>query len=397
MKIGIDIRSIGKKRTGDETYTKNLVKNLLKIDQDNQYFFYTNTDDESQLREIKNKIDRNDQFKNYKIISIKPAHKMLWTFYVLPKYLKKNPVDILHVQYITPIFLPKGINLITTIHDVSFNAFPQHIKKSDLFFLKTLIPWSLKKADKIIAVSKFTKEEIVKYYKISTEKIKVIYNGGASPEKQLNKNSKEDQGSLRIKNKYNLPADYIFYVGTFQPRKNIPFLLKGFKKLKQNYKNNEEIKNIKLVIGGKRFGHNYDRAIDDELKKIKTDSKEIFESIIFTDYIADADLPFLYRNSRVFCFPSKYEGFGLPIIEAMFFGAPVLCNNSSCFPEIAGEGAEYYKKNDFEDFTKKMYNIIINNEKRNNLIARGRKRAYFFSWDKCAEETLGLYKKITGK
>jgi glycosyltransferase involved in cell wall biosynthesis len=395
MKIGIDIRVVGKKRTGEETYVKNLIKNLLKIDQKNQYFFYTDTNDKKIISEIKNKIDSNNQFGNYNIIPVLPASKMFWTFLTLPKFLRKNPVDILHVQHITPQFLPFETKLITTIHDVSFNVFPQHIKKSDLFFLKTLIPSSLKKADKIITVSEFTKKEVVSFYKVNKDKVEAIYNGGVGDKfKNINFNEEKRR---EIKRRYNLPKYFILYVGTLQPRKNIPFLIDGFENLRKEHKDNQKIKEIKLVIVGSQEGHNYDQEIDKKLEELKNNKRNVYNDIIFTGYVKDLELPWFYKMADVFCFPSLYEGFGLPLIEAMTMGKPVLCSDSSCHKEIAAEGALYFQESDLENFTKSLFEIIMNEDKKTLLREKGRERSRFFSWEKCARQTLEAYRNLNKK
>ena len=176
MKIGIDIRLIGKKRTGDEVVFFNLVKNLTEIDRSNQYFLFTDRNPEKN-RELKAEIDKLKLADNFKIIFIDSPNRFWWNLWALPHFLNKNPVDVFHTQYIAPFWLPKKVKLVLTIHDISFNFFPQFIKKSDLFFLKTLIPRSLKMASKIIAVSEFTKKEIEKYYHIPAEKIAAIHKG----------------------------------------------------------------------------------------------------------------------------------------------------------------------------------------------------------------------------
>lgn len=391
MRIGIDIRAIGRQRTGDETYTLNLVKNLLKIDRKNQYFFYTNTANEKELEKIENKINPANQFKNCKIIPVLPAGKMFWTFWFLPRYLAKNPVDILHVQYITPLWLPKKIKLITTIHDVSFKALPELINKSDLLFLKTLIPLSLKRADKIIAVSKFTENEINKYYPAESSKIQMIFNGGADEKFYRDISDIEKE---RVKKTYNLKWPFLFYVGTLQPRKNIPFLLKAFEQLKIESQNNEKIKNLELVLSGKKDDCHYDVKIDLTLEEIRKTNPEVAESIKFADFVPEENLPILYKLSEACLFPSKYEGFGLPAIESMAVGTPVLCSNSSCFEEITSEASLIFKQDDKNDFTKKMFDITINKELRESLKGKGKQRAQFFAWEKCARETLGIYQAL---
>jgi len=138
MKIGIDIRVIGKNRTGDEAYFFNLVKNLAAIDKENEYHLYIDRDPKEDDK-LSSRIKELELGYNFRI-EIMPAGKFWWNFYVLSAHLRKSPVDVFHTQYITPFWMPKNIKLITTIHDISFNFFPQYIKKSDLFFLKAFIP-----------------------------------------------------------------------------------------------------------------------------------------------------------------------------------------------------------------------------------------------------------------
>jgi glycosyltransferase involved in cell wall biosynthesis len=383
VKIGIDIRTVGKNRTGDETYTRELVKNLLNIDSENEYFLYTDTDDPAALGRIE-EIFEIGKKANARIVPILPASKTLWTFWLLPKHIKNNPVDILHVQYITPWLLPKKTSLITTIHDVSFNKFPGLIKKTDLFFLRTLIPFSLRRADKIIAVSHFTKDEIKKYYKINGKKIEMVYNGGVS-EEYLKRYSPEE--IEKIKNKYKISGKFLLYIGTFQPRKNIPFLIDAFGALKDKKQRNDGVNNLKLVLVGNKDGRNFDRNIDLVLKK----NNQFKKNIIFTGYAEGQDLPILHQGAEVFCFPSLYEGFGLPLIEAMASGTPVVCSDSSCNKEIVGDGALFYEENNKKDFVKKMELVLSGGIEREKLVAAGKIRAGKYSWKNCAKQTLDLY------
>jgi len=380
-KIGIDIRAIGKQRTGDEYYTLNLVRNLLKIDKKNQYFLLTNT---AETQEIKNKVLKGLENKNVEIISILPSFKLIWTFFLLPKIAKKLDLDVLHVQYITPLWLSNKIELITTIHDVSFKAFPEFIKKADLFFLNIFIPLSLKKADKIIAISEFTKKEIIKYYQIKKEKISVIYNGGTSDFfNEKNKNSS------KILNKIGIEKPYLFYVGTHQPRKNISTLMKVFLNLKAS---NKKFKDHSLVLGGKLKAYNYDPEIDEILEKTKKDpnKKKFLKDLIFTGYIENEDLVGLYEEADIFIFPSLYEGFGLPLIEAMVSETPVICSDIDCFKEVGAGAARYFKAGDWRDLQKNIIEVIIDKKIREELIKKGEERAKFFSWDKTVKEFLKI-------
>jgi len=375
MKIGIDIRNIGKKRTGDEVVFFNLVKNLVDIDQQNEYFLFTDILEENILQDIKNDLGIENK-NNFQIISLKSANKFIWNIWTLPNYLKKNLVDIYHTQYILPFRISKNIKLITTIHDVSFNAFPELIKLSDLFFLKLLIPRSLKRADKIIAVSEFTKSEIIKYYKMAPEKIKVAYN--AVGDDFLSDVSQEKLEE--IKRKYNLPENFILYIGTLQPRKNLPILIEAFasSKLGQSYK---------LVLCGNKDAHNFDEKIDEIIEK-----NNLSNNIIFPGFIDEKDKPAIYKSAGIFCYPSLYEGFGIPILEAFASGTPALVSDIPPHREIAGDGSLFFDPKNFQDLSEKLLKISVEENLRNDLARRGKFRLNDFSWKKTAEKTLQIYK-----
>ncbi len=384
QKIGIDIRAIGQLRTGDEYYTLNLVRNLLKIDEKNQYFLFTDT---SEIKKIKEKILIGLNNENIKIVSILPNFKFFWTIFLLPRIVKKLDLDILHVQYITPLWLPQKVKLITTIADISFKAYPELIKKTDLFFLNVLIPLSLKRADKIVAVSKFTKSEIIKYYKIKEEKIEVIYNGEAS---EIFKKKNIDYKNILERNGIKKP--YLFYVGTHQPRKDIPTLIEAFLLLKKQV---NKFENLKLVIGGKLKAHNYDSKIDLILSEIKKDQekKKFFKDIIFTGYLESEDLVSLYKEAKIFIFPSLYEGFGLPLIESMVSKTPVVCSNIDCFKEVAGEAVEFYQAGNSKDLKNVLLKLLNNSKKQTDLVEKGIKQAEKYSWKVTAKKMLKFFIK----
>ena len=332
MKIGIDIRAIGRQRTGDESYTLGLVQALEETDQKNQYLLYTDTNNKGDLLRIEKKLGLSG--KNFKIVPVLPKNKMLWTFFSLPRYIKRNPVDILHVQYITPFWLPKRTKLITTIHDISFIRYPQFIGWKDLFFLKVLIPQALKRADKIIAVSEFTKKELIDCYATPKDKIETVYN--VINKDNLIEPTKEQLENL--KKKHGLFNPFLFYLGTLQPRKNIPFLLKTFVKLKNDFAGDQSVDSLELVIAGNQLGHNYDRQIDIEIGRIKLNNPEIAQRIKFLGFVSDKDIPAFFGLAKIFVFPSLYEGFGIPLLEAMKHKTPVICSDSSCHKETSKIG-----------------------------------------------------------
>ena len=383
MRIGIDIRLIGQKRTGDEVVIFNLVKNLAEIDQTNEYFLFTNITDQKQLNIISTQIDILNK-NNFKIVSLPAKNKFIWNLWTLPKYLRQNPVDVYHTQYITPWFVPKKIKIVTIVHDISFNFFPQFIKFSDLFFLKALIPISLKRSDKIVGVSQFTRDEIIKFYNINPEKVDYIYD--AVGDEFLNSPAGEEVSEEKIaevRKKYDLPEKFILYMGTLQPRKNIPQLVEAYAAIKN------KLGGIKLVICGNRQANNFDKKIDETVAK-----NNLSEEVFFPGYIDEKDKRFVFAAAQAFVFPSLYEGFGIPVLEAMSQKIPVLASDIPSLKEIAGQGALYFDTTSIVDFSQKLYDICVNNDLRAELIQSGMARISFFSWKNSAQKMLAIYRKL---
>jgi glycosyltransferase involved in cell wall biosynthesis len=378
MRIGIDIRPIGKKRTGDEVVFFNLVKNLAKIDSENEYELFTDIVDENVLKEINEKLEIVDN-DNFKIITLETPNRYSWNFWSLGAYLRKHPVDIYHTQYITPWFVPKKIKVVTIIHDISFNFFSQFIKWSDLFFLKTLIPISLRRADAIIAVSEFTKNEIISYYKTDPDKIHVAYNSIA--DEFSIRPSDDEKGAAR--KKYGLPEKYILYIGTLQPRKNIPSLIEAFARIQS------KIPDLGLVIGGNKNAHNFDKRIDGKIQELGLGDK-----VVFPGYIDDEDKAAVFAAAHVFAFPSLYEGFGIPILEAMSQGVSVVASNIKPLREVGGEGALYVDTESLDEFSNMLYTACADDRTRSELSKGAERQIAMFSWKNTAYETLALYQKL---
>lgn len=381
MRIGIDIRLIGKQRTGDEVYFFNLVKNLAEIDRrgltstKNEYFLYTDRDP-AKYRDLRDEIEKLKLTDNFKIIFINSLNRFWWNCWALPNYLKKNPVDIFHTQYIAPFRLPKNIKLVLTIHDISFNFFPQYIKKTDLFFLKKLLPRSIRRADKIITVSESERKNIIDFYKLPPEKVDFTYNG-VDFGKFNKKFSPEEIEKIKLSYKLHV-SRYMLYIGTFQPRKNIPVIIESIKDL-----------DIKLVLAGNRNAHNFDRRIDEGIEKYNLQDK-----VIFPGWIDEEDKPALLQAADCFVFPSLYEGFGIPIIEAMAAGIPVVCSDIPVLREISGDAALFCDPKNSQSFAENISKILDDENLRNNLIEKGRNAAQKYSWQKTAEKTLEIYKLL---
>ena len=377
MLIGIDIRNIGKQRTGDETVFFNLVKNLAEIDNKNEYRLFTDIIDTVTLQHLREKLGIENK-GNFQIISLKSTNKFTWNLWALSNYLRSNPLDIYHTQYILPFFVSRKIKLITLIHDISFNFYPGLIKWADFFFLKILIPWSLKRADRILTVSEFTKKEIEKYYQISPEKITVVPNSGG--ENLAGEVSGEELTA--VKEKYSLPEKFILYLGTMQPRKNLPILLKALVELKNS--------DWKVVLAGKRNDYNQDPKVETIIKEFS-----LGKEVIFTGFVEEKEKTALFKLARFFCSPALYEGFNIPLLEALRMGTPAIVSDIPPHHEVADDAAMYFSPQNVEELKNKIIELEKNADFREQLIRKAEVRVQLFSWKKTAEKTLKIYQKVS--
>jgi len=380
MIIAIDIRNIGKQRTGDEVVFLNLIRNLAEIDFQNTYHLLIDTRSEENIAQVK-KLLSIEKRANFKLIPIGSGNKFIWNFWTLPKYLRTHNVDICHIQYIIPFFVPKKTKIVTHIHDISFKAHPEFITRQDLFFLNLLIPRSLEKSSAVVAVSEFTKKELVARYHVNSEKIHVIPNALGSNFVITKEYPTEKLTSVR--SKYHLPEKYILYVGTLQPRKNIPYLLQAFGQLRQ------DLPEYKLVLVGNRNAHHFDMDIDSTLKKHALEN-----SVVFPGYIDSEDLPCVYALAKIFVFPSKYEGFGVPLLEAMSQNLPILASDIPIHKEVAGNAAIFFPLDDIDKLKEMLYSILTNLERQSNLKEAGKERLKHYSWVISSKKLLKVYESL---
>lgn len=369
MRVGMEARWITFEKTGFGNYALHLLRNLAKIDKQNDYLVYLNNNyDNSEIFSSSNfeRIILNRRPEFYKHISIP-----------LDIIAKKRKIDFFHFLYNAPsLFMP--CPFILTVHDVSYRHIPNMISKKDLISINVQMTINAKKAAKLITDSENSKKDIVNFLGISEEKIEVIYLGVDDNFRPMT----EEHKKKIISDKYQLPSNFILYVGTYLPHKNIETLLHAFKDLKEEFRISHS-----LVLAGKQ-GRNFD-SISSLIHKL--DLKNFVYPIGF---VQDEDLPYLYNLSELFVFPSRYEGFGLPLLEAMACGVPVISSNASCLPEIAGDCALYFSPDNRQELTKCIHELITNNDLRNQFIERGINRAKLFTWEKMAARTFNVYEDV---
>lgn len=367
MKIGIDFHSAEREGSGNCTYIRNLVESLIKIDHENEYFLYV----------INIKYPYHERFKKIENVHLclTKSNNPFVRILMLGMRTFIDKIDVLHVQYIAPPF-HRG-KLIVTIHDISFLHFPGCFRKFERFRQRILVPINIKKADKILTVSKYSREDIIKSYNVLPQTIEVTYNGVKPIFKPLENLEKRDEALKH----YGISGKFIFFVGRIDARKNISSLIKAFMLLKQK----EQIPQ-QLVISGKE---------DFLSKQIREEIKisQYRKDIIFTGYLQENYLPLFYNLADVFVYPSLYEGFGFPCLEAMSCGCPLVSSNISSIPEIVNGAGLLINPLDTEELAIAIYRVISNPGLREELKEKGLKQAKQFNWDNTAQKTLEVYKK----
>jgi len=374
MKIGIDARfyggSFGK---GLGRYTEKLLEYFDKINPPYEFIVFLRQENFDAFWPA-----HPEKFK--KVLA--PFH---WYSYgeqiLFPRLIKRQKVDLMHFPHFNvPIF--SRVPFVVTVHDLIITHYPT-IKATTLgpaaYALKqigyhTVIRHAVNKSRKIIAVSEFTKNDIIDSFGANPEKISVTYEAADAPIDLTKRESSEI-----VLNKFKVKQPYILYVGNAYPHKNIGGLIKAFKIIKD--------KNLSLVLVGKE-DYFYRRV------KKEAEKEDALEGVNFTGFVSDEELAALYRNARLYCFPSFYEGFGLPPLEAMTYGVPVVSSDRSCLPEILKDAAEYFNPDDLDQTAKILYDISSNESRRADLIKKGYEQVKKYSWERCARETLAIYNGI---
>ena len=313
--------------------------------------------------------DMVDKFENKERlipIDIKGSSDRIITEQVkLLKLYKKY--DIVHfLDYATPA-LYKG-KKIATIHDMAMHTMKDKYTKGQVLTKTTLLKNTIKNADKLICISEFTKNELLKYYpNVDESKIEVVYNGFEYNEIDLTQQTIDS-----TLNKFNITKDYLLFVGTLSPHKNIERIIEAFNKVRN------EGYDYQLVICGKK-GWLY----EDIFKKVK--ELKLEHEVIFTDYVTNEELEVLYKNTKLFVFPSLYEGFGFPPIEAMARKVPVLTSREGAITEVVGDAAVFCDAHNICDISVKIIKILTDENLKQNLIINGIKRIKYFSWEKSSK------------
>lgn len=370
MKIGIDCRSILNPNAGEKAgvgyYTYNLVKALTESYPEENFVLFFEKAASAVAQEFRRP---HVEVKFLTMSGFKQFFPFLYSHYLVAEDFKSANVDLLIAPAnVLPLFF-EGKSMVV-VHDLAIYKHPEWFPGGQDFATRVVVPSSVKKASKIIAVSRATKNDLIEVLKVPAEKIDVVYEG-------VDLNKFKPQNSDDVKKKFGISKPYILTIGTLSPRKNIKRLVEAFAKVDGDYQ---------LVIAGGRGWKDED---------IFEAGRSLDNKIIFTDYVSDSYIPKLVAGAEVFAFPSLYEGFGLPILEALSAGTLVASSDRTSLPEVGGEAVKYFDPENSSDITKAISELLnLSGPEKNNLKERGRKWAEHFTWNKTAEEIHTSYLTI---
>lgn len=355
--------------TGIGTYTSRLMENIVSIDSRNRYRFFWPNDGYDFL------LGKN----NISLTLFGEKNKKFWDEIFLPAQIEKSRCDIFHLPQ-NGLGLPtvKYCSYVVTVHDLIPYIMPDTCGKSYLDKFLGEMPYILDKCDKVITVSNHSKQDIIKFFNLSEDKIKVIYLAADSRFRLMDK----EKAWEFLKKEYSYSNDFILYLGGFSPRKNVEGLLESYRRLYRELPGYYDL----MLLGASKDNHY-------ELRK-KAENLGISNRVVFAGYVPYEHLPYFYNCSTLFVYPSLYEGFGLPPLEAMTCGTPTITTNVTSIPEVVGDGALLSDPYDTDDLTEKIFKTLSDTEFRDRLSAHALRRAYSFSWKKTAVETIRVYEEV---
>jgi len=366
MLIGIDAsRATTARRTGTETYSLHLIRALIGLGTEHRFRLY--------IAQIPGFSEKPGIWGDSPELRAIPFPR-LWTHVRLSAEMLTRPPDVLFVPaHVLPLIHPR--RSVVTVHDLGYLHFPTAHRTVDRLYLDWSTRWNAQQATALLADSAATKADLARAYRVDPAKVHVVYLGRDETLAPV-----ADPAALaEMRERYGIAGRYLLYVGTLQPRKNLGRVIEAFAAIYQDWGSG----GLQLVLAGKR-GWLYDDLF------AQVDRLGLAGRVIFPGYIPDEDLPALLSGATAFVFPSLYEGFGIPVLEAGACGVPVITSNTSSLPEVAGDAALLVDPHDVDAIAAAMYRLVTDDALRAELARRGQENVKRFSWEKCARETLAV-------
>jgi glycosyltransferase involved in cell wall biosynthesis len=368
MRFAVDAHAVGRQLTGNEVYVRSLLQAFAELDRDSEFFAYVSAKGAETL------IPKRVRVRH---VSASPWARLGWD---LQRQVRRDRPDLLHVQYTAP--LGRTVPVVVTVHDVSFAEHPEYFPLMRRAQLRCTVARTVHMARRILTVSRFSRDAILRLYDIPAGKVRVVPNAAGPDFRVVGR----EKAITAVSELLHFQAPFVLSVGDLQPRKNQIALIAAFSKL---VRERPALKHH-LVLTGKEtwFAQKVREAAQ---------SSGLADRIHLTGFVSDSHLVQLYNACDCFVFPSYYEGFGLPILEAMACGRAVACSNTSAMPEVAGGAGLLFDPNCIDDIKRCIEDLLVDSELRRRKEHSGIQRAACFSWQKSARATLDVYREVVNE
>lgn len=374
MKVAIDVRTVLSNRSGVGNYVLHLIQNLKQVDPKTIYYFLALKKNLSFLGPL-----AGEQNPLLTVFSHE-SHPLgdIWEHFMLPLRLKEKGIDVFHGPASLIPFRKDHYRVVVTIHDLVAFLFPETIPIKYGAYMRFLLRQAVKRADKIISVSYHTRQDLIKILKVPSEKIVVIHEAPSPIFRPLDQNEVQ----TRLKTRYGINKKYIYHLGNIEPRKNLIILLEALTRVCREFGSEYQ-----LVVSGQKGW--LIRSLSQFLKNYP-----LREQVLFTGYVPMEDLPVLMNGAELFVFPSLYEGFGLPVLEAMSCGTPIISSNRSSIPEIVGSAGLLIDPTNTQELAENIIYLLRNEADRRRLSLLGLEQSARFSWVEVARKTWEVYRSV---
>lgn len=367
MLFSVDAHTIGCHLTGNEVYIRNLLNEYAELDRDSGFLTYLakpRAGDSVPRRFITRWVSNN------------PFRRL---GYDIPASLRRDRPDLLHVQYTGPLYCP--VPMVVSVHDVSFLEHPEYFTRLRAAQLRLTVRRTVQMAARILTPSEFSKSAIVRHYGLDDAKVVVVHNAVSNSFRPIQR----EMAVNWVRGNFQIPAPFILTVGDLQPRKNHLGLIRAFEDL---IRHNPQLPHRLVMVGKETW---FAGRVRHAAAK-----SAVADRLHFTGWVSDDDLRYFYGACDAFVFPSFYEGFGLPILEAMACGRAVACSNTTAMPEVANASALLFDPANPSDIVRSIRDLLLNPQLRARKERMGSLRAAQFTWSRAAQETLNVYYEVTG-